>query len=140
MSFITVKLFSCFHNSDFKNICYKIEHLKTILQCIYIYIYIYIYICTNTQAHQKLFFIQLRNISDPNLHFLKFVRQSKIYPYSSVSYGLQWAGIAQPVQRLATIWTVEDLILVGPRFQHPSRPALGSTQTPIQWVTGLSRG
>jgi len=30
--------------------------------------------------------------------------------------------------------------LYGRDFPHPSKRALGSTQSPTQWVTGLSRG
>jgi hypothetical protein len=51
------------------------------------------------------------------------------------------AGLAQSVQRLATGWTTEgsefDFGKVNNfPFSTSSRPALGSTQPPVQWVTG----
>jgi len=43
----------------------------------------------------------------------------------ATAYGLDGPGIESP-------WEA--------RFSHMSRPALRSTQPPVQWVPGLSRG
>ena len=45
------------------------------------------------------------------------------------------ARISQSVQRLAMDWTVRGSNSGGRRdFPHLSRPALGPTQAPVQWV------
>ena len=49
--------------------------------------------------------------------------------------------IGQSLQRLPTGWTVRESNSGGGRdFPHLSRPDLGPTQPPVQWVPGLSRG
>jgi hypothetical protein len=53
-----------------------------------------------------------------------------------------WAGVAQSVQRLATGWMVRGSNPGGGGrdFPNPFRPAVGSTQPPIQWVPDLTGG
>ena len=52
-------------------------------------------------------------------------RTKEIFRNLATRYGLDGPGIESR-------W--------GRDFPHPSRPAVGSTQPPIQWVSCLSRG
>ena len=74
-----------------------------------------------------------RNIS----HCKKNSKRYVIINVHQISLG----PVAQLVQRLATGWTVRGSNPgVRRDFPHLSRPALGTTQPPVQWVPGLSWG
>jgi hypothetical protein len=62
--------------------------------------------------------------------------------FSKRDYIFFFDGVAQSVKRLATGWTIRRSVFDSRRglgiflFDIISRPALGPTQTPIQWVQG----
>ena len=58
--------------------------------------------------------------------------QAQFYPVGRVSS----VGIATGYRMNGTV--IESRW--GRNISHPSRPALGPTQVPIQWATGLSQG
>ena len=78
-----------------------------------LYIYLYLYIVTF--VNDILFYISCHNCP--------MGRNSSVG--IATSYGLEGLGIESR-------W--------GPDIPHTSRPALGLTQPPVQWVAGLSRG
>jgi len=51
--------------------------------------------------------------------------------------GVQWAGIAQSVLRLATDWNIRRSNGEEKAFAYSSRPALESTQLALIWIPGL---
>ena len=55
-------------------------------------------------------------------------------------YTIPWAGISQSVQTRYDLDCLGFESRSGRDFPHVSRPALGSTQRPVQWVLGSFRG
>jgi len=95
---------------------------------VYVCVYIYIYIHTRAHTH-----------THTHIYMCVFMC---VYVCVCVCVCVcVWAGIAQSVKRLATGWTIRGSKSGGRRdFPHPSRPILGISHPPIQWVPGLSRG
>jgi hypothetical protein len=83
--------------------------------------------------------IQNTNISPQIiLKVLHFVFRIYIYAYKVIKR--KWAG---SVVCIATGYGLDGPGIEfrwGWRFPHLSRPAVGSTQHPVQWVPGRSRG
>ena len=69
----------------------------------------------------------------------KYIYKIYIYTRTIATMG----RVAQSVQRLTRLtmgWTVRGPNPGGCEIFRPSRPAVGLTQPPVQWVPGLSRG
>ena len=76
----------------------------------------------------------------PFIKFLFIFNFITLFNIFTTLHFISVGRVAQSVQRLITGWIVRDRIAMGDEILRPSRPVLGPTQTPVKWVTGLSRG